>query len=96
VTAKDAPDRARRDANAKASKLALDADTGPAPVLSGEPDDDFDEERSEYHLDLSREMLDQLLQEVELGEDRGDDERVTAREATLERAFELSRRKWWR
>ena len=43
VSAKDAPDRARRDANAKASKLALDADTAPAPVLSGEPDDELDE-----------------------------------------------------
>ena len=32
VSAKDAPDRARRDANAEASKLALDADTAPAPV----------------------------------------------------------------
>jgi hypothetical protein len=40
---KDAPDRARRDANAKASKLALDADTTPAPVLSGDPDDELDE-----------------------------------------------------
>jgi hypothetical protein len=43
VSAKDAPDRARRDAYAKASKLALDADTAPAPVLSGEPDDELDE-----------------------------------------------------
>jgi hypothetical protein len=43
VAAKDAPDRARRDANAKASKLALDADTAPAPVLSGDPDDELDE-----------------------------------------------------
>jgi hypothetical protein len=40
---KDAPDRARRDANAEASKPALDADTAPAPVLSGEPDDELDE-----------------------------------------------------
>jgi hypothetical protein len=43
VSAKDAPDRARRDANAEASKLALDADTAPAPVLSGDPDDELDE-----------------------------------------------------
>jgi hypothetical protein len=40
---KDAPNRARRDANAKASRLALDADTAPAPVLSGDPDDDLDD-----------------------------------------------------
>jgi hypothetical protein len=39
----DAPDRARRDANAKALKLALDADTTPTPVLSGGPDDELDE-----------------------------------------------------
>ena len=43
VSAKEAPDRARRDAYAEASKLALDADTTPAPVLSGDPDDEFDE-----------------------------------------------------
>ncbi len=43
MSVKDAPDRARRDANAKASKLALDADTTPAPVLSGDPDDELDE-----------------------------------------------------
>ena len=43
MSAKGAPDRARRDANAKASKLALDADTTPAPVLSGDPDDELDE-----------------------------------------------------
>ena len=43
VPAKGAPDRARRDANAEASKLALDADTAPAPVLSGDPDDELDE-----------------------------------------------------
>ena len=43
MTAKDAPERARRDANAKASKLALDADTAPAPVLLGDPDDELDE-----------------------------------------------------
>src|ERR1039457_171826 len=40
---KGAPDRARRDANAETSKLALDADTTPAPVLSDEPDDELDE-----------------------------------------------------
>jgi hypothetical protein len=40
---KGAPDRARRDAYAKASKLALDADTAPAPVLSGDPGDELDE-----------------------------------------------------
>jgi hypothetical protein len=40
---KGAPDRARQDANAKASRLALDADTAPAPVLSGDPDDELDE-----------------------------------------------------
>jgi len=34
VPAKGAPDRARRDANAEASKLALDADTAPTPVRS--------------------------------------------------------------
>ena len=43
VSAEDAPDRARRDANAKASKLALDADTAPARVLSGDPDYELDE-----------------------------------------------------
>ncbi len=42
MSVKDAPDQARRDANAKASKLALDADTTPAPVLSGGPDDELD------------------------------------------------------
>ena len=43
MLAEDAPDRARRDANAETSKLALDADTAPAPVLSGDPDDELDE-----------------------------------------------------
>ena len=43
MSVKDAPDQARRDANAKASKLALDADKAPAPVLSGDPDDELDE-----------------------------------------------------
>jgi len=43
MLAEDAPDRARRDANAEGSKLALDADTTPAPVLATEPDDHFDE-----------------------------------------------------
>jgi hypothetical protein len=43
VSAKYPADRARRDANAETSKLALDADTAPAPVLLGDPDDELDE-----------------------------------------------------
>ena len=43
MSAKYPADRARRDVNAEASKLALDADTAPAPVLSGDPDDELDE-----------------------------------------------------
>ena len=43
VASKDPADRARRDADPKPAKLALNANTSPAAVLPAEADDELDE-----------------------------------------------------